>query len=95
MASLLLDPGSRLAFRDLAGMTNSAPVSGGRGFSWLASIAETLRTVEYRTRNIECRSDHLMILRFLVLHSIFNGLNELHSSQKVPTVSKLVRALCA
>jgi hypothetical protein len=73
-------------------MTNSGPVPGGRGLPWLAPIAETLRTVEYRTRNIECRSDHFMILRFLVLHSIFNGLSQLHSSQKVPTVLILVQS---
>ena len=75
-------------------MTNSGPVSGG-GIFPEAPIAKTFRTVEYRTRNIECRSDHFVILRFLVLHSIFNSFKQLHTYQKVPTVSNLLRVLRA
>ena len=73
-------------------MTNSGPVSGG-GIFLEAPIAKTFRTVEYRTRNIECRSDHFVILRFLVLHSIFNSFKQLHTYQKAPTVSNLLRVL--
>ena len=47
-------------------------LKGGWGeFLRLAPIAETLGTAEYRTRNIEYRSDPFMILRFLVLSSIY------------------------
>ena len=82
-----------LTRRSLSKSSPPFPKGGLGGFFWLAPIAETLRTVEYRRRNIECRSDPFMILRFLVLYSIFNALNQLHSSQKVPTVSNLLRAL--
>ena len=40
------------------------------GFCRSAPIAETFRTAEYRTGNIEYRSDPFMILRFLAL--LFN-----------------------